>query len=175
MQLLQWIISAVLIAYGVYTLIHSYKLIKEHKIDVANFKKLYPNCTVYKTGGKMAIFLVALAIFGVAMAFSAFSFSDNMKEIIIFQITYLGVGAVFLGLAVEVYLKQIIYMSDTNFYCVGVTYKFRNILKIENAGSFFKKKDIYFQNGEYLRIPEKLGKHVEEGHKNWKINKKKVK
>ena len=175
MVILQFIICIVLGAYGLYTIYHSIQLIKEHKTDVEKFKTLYPECTVYKTGMNMAIFLLALAIFGFVMAFSAFKFANDIKEIVIFQITYLGVGVVFAGLAVESYLKQIIYMSDTNFYCVGTTYKFRNIQKIEDAGSIFKKKDFYFQNGEYLRIPEKLGKHVEAAYKNWKINRKKVK
>ena len=174
MVILQFIICIVLVAYGIYTIYHSIQLIRGHKADVEKFKTLYPDCKVYKTGMNMAIFLVALGIFGFIMAFTAVKYARDMKEVLIFQVTYLGVGVVFIGLAIESYLKQVIYMSETNFYCVGTTYKFRNIQKIENAGSIFKKKDIYFQNGEYLRIPEKLGKHVEEAHKNWKINRKKA-
>ena len=173
MQILQWIISAGLIAYGVYSITHSIKLVKEHKQNVSNFMTLHPEAKAYKKGGGQSIFLIVLGIFGVFMAISASTFSQSVQERILFQITYLGVGIVFLGLSVEVYLKQMIYIGDNNFYCAGNTYKYRNIIKIENAGSIFKKKDIYLQNGEYLRLPAKLGIFVEEGHKQWKINKKK--
>ena len=173
MKILQVIISAGLIAYGVYSIIHSFKLIKEHKQNTSNFMTLHPEAKVYKKGGGQSIFLIVLGIFGLFMAISASSFSQNIQERIVFQVTYLGVGVVFLGLAVEVYLKQIIYIGDNNFYCAGNTYKYRNMIKIENAGTFFKKKDIYFQNGEYLRLPAKLGVFVEEAQKQWKIHKKK--
>ena len=173
MEIFQWIISAGLIAYGVYTIIHSIKLFKADKQDSETFMRLHPEAVVYKKGGGQSLFLIILGVFGIFMAFSASAFAKDLQETLLFQITYLGVGVVFLGLSVEVYLKQILYVGDNNFHCAGNTYKFKSIVKIENAGSIFKKKDIYLQNGEYLRLPAKLGIFVEEGHKQWRIQKKK--
>ena len=173
MKIFQWIVTILLILYATYSLYSTLKLAREDKRDTQKFMEAHPEAKLYKKSSKQSVIMLLLACFGFAMALSVKYFDIDAKQAVIVQLTYISVGIIFVCLAEEVRLKRKIYVGETNFYCIGNTYKYRNIRNIEKVDGFFKKKNINMSTGESLSLPLALADSIEEAYKNWKITKKK--
>ena len=172
MKIFQWVVALILVAYAAYSVYHIFKITKEDRENSAQFLKLHPDAKLFTKGTMQSILLIMLSVVGFVTAFAVKDFGNDAQQTLFVQVTYFSVGIVFACLASEVRLKRKVYVGETNFYCVGNTYKYRNVKKIENVSGIFKKKEILMHDGEVLSLPVPLGQEIETALKDWKINKK---
>ena len=172
MKIFQWVVALILVAYAAYSVYHIFKLTKEDRENAQRFLTLHPEAKLYTKGTMQSTILMLLSVVGFVMAFAVKDFGNDLQQTLFVQVTYFSVGIVFVCLSMEVKLKRKVYVGETNFYCIGNIYKYRNVKKFENVSGVFKKKEIYMHDGEVLSLPVPLGQEIETAFKDWKINKK---
>ena len=172
MKILQIVIAVLLSAYVVYSVYHSIQIIIDFNKVSKHFVKTHPDAKEYSKGFWQSLGFTLLGSVGFVMATQANNFGLDAQSLLVIRVTYIGMGIIFIGFAIETSLKRTIFVGKSNFFCGNEIYKYKSIQKVEDAGTFFKKKDIYLLNGETLRIPAKLGTYIEDEYMEWKKDKK---
>ena len=164
----QLVFGAFICAYMMYSIYHSVVVVFKFKKNSKNFIILNSNVVKVQKGILKCTLICLLSLVGFVMAIRVGMSSMTGKELFVYRMTYIFMGIVFLGLAIEVLIKNTVYLSDSCFMYQDRIIKYRNILRINNQKTFFNKKHFVIQNEEELSFSENLGVVIEHKYLEWK-------
>lgn len=164
------IVAVIVIGYVCYTTFKSVKTFIDYKKNLPEFLKLHKDAQLFTDTPLWWIITGGLAIFSLVMVF----FIDHIetKQIFWYRTAYLAIAIVFLGLALETYVRRRVYIVEEGVYYVDKLYRYRMMAHFELRKGIVKNIRILMNDKESIELSKKMGTKIQEGHKEWKLRKK---
>lgn len=171
--ILQIIIGLILVAYCAFQLYSSVKLYFKNKEGTAEYMAAHPDGKVEKYSLGLVYFILFFAVVSIGLAISGRLIAPEGQNPILYQVTYLCIGLIFLGLGMDAWIHRHIIFSDDGFYIAGDVYRYRMLTGcVPKNGLINKNIKLRFANGSEMDVPNKLGQAIEKNWQAWKAAKK---
>ncbi len=172
----QWLIALVFLGFTGYSAYKSVRVFLTFKEKLAEFKEVHKDAQKYNDGN---IWVAVLSIVGLlcifVMIFVEVVPGTNLDQVFYYRLAYGCFAIIFLGMALETYVRRQAWFCQEGMFYVDTYYRFRMILSYEVQGSFVKNVAILMGNKDKIEVTRKLANEVQARAKVWKTNKKKGK
>lgn len=170
---LQIVIGLILVAYCAFQLYSSVKLYFKNKAGVQEYMGAHPDGKMEKYSLGLVYFILFCAILSIGLAASGKLIAPEGQNPILYQVTYLCIGLIFLGLGMDAWIHRHVIFSDDGFYIGGEVYRYRMVSSVVPKNGLINKNiKLRFANGSELDVPNKLGQAIDKNWQAWKAAKK---
>lgn len=170
---IQLVITVVLVGYVSYTTYKSVRLFMEYKKNLPNFLSTHKDAKLvtdnpiwwYGTG------LMAILAFVMVFVTSIW----QTEQVYYFRLAYLCISIIFVGLALETFVRKRVYLFEDGIYYVGQVYRYRMMANFEVRKGIVQNIRILMNNKEKLEVSKKMGVVINDAFDVWKKSKKEKK
>lgn len=166
----QGALALLILGYVGYTTYKSIDLFMQYKKNLSNFLETHKDAELFTDNPLWWIFTSILAIFAFVMIFITGKFET--EQIFYFRLAYLAIAIIFVGLALETYVRKRVYIMDEGIYYVGKVYRFRMMANFEVRKGIVQNIRILMNDKEKLEVSKKMGVRINDAYDEWKKHKK---
>lgn len=172
---LQAIVMVILVLYCAYMFYTSIRLWKKDKAGSEEYLRVHPEAKRESYSLWQSWLMVFMAVLCFVLMFFGDLITPEGQRTIVYQITYLCLGLIFLGLSLDVWLHRRILVSEDGFFYAGDTYRYRMINGMERKRGIFHNMRLMLANGSTVEMAASMGAAVREDWMAWKEKKKEKK
>lgn len=163
-------IAVLLLGYVGYTTYKSLKLYMEYKKNLPNFLSTHKDAKLFTDNPAWWIGTSILAILAFAMIFITGQLET--EQVFYFRLAYLAISIIFIGLALETYVRKRVYLIDEGIYYIGKVYRFRMMANFVARNGIVQNIRILMNDKEKLEVSKKMGVCISDAYDEWKKQKK---
>ena len=151
-------VAVLILGYVGYTTFKSIKLYTEYKKNLPNFLNTHKDAKLFTDNPIWWIGTSVLAVFAFVMIFVTGQLET--EQVFYFRLAYLAIAVIFVGLALETYVRKRVYLIDEGIYYIGKIYRFRMMANFE------------VRSGIVQNIRILMGVYINDAYDEWKKQKK---
>lgn len=166
----QLAVAVLILGYVGYTTFKSIKLYIEYKKNLPNFLSMHKEAKLFTDSPIWWIGTSILAVLAFAMVFITGQLET--EQVFYFRLAYLAIAVIFVGLALETYVRKRVYLIDEGIYYIGKIYRFRMMANFEVRKGIVQNIRILMNDKEKLEVSKKMGVYINDSYDEWKKQKK---
>lgn len=166
----QLAVAVLILGYVGYTTFKSIKLYVEYKKNLPNFLSMHKEAKLFTDSPIWWIGTSILAVLAFAMVFITGQLET--EQVFYFRLAYLAIAVIFVGLALETYVRKRVYLIDEGIYYIGKIYRFRMMANFEVRKGIVQNIRILMNDKEKLEVSKKMGVYINDSYDEWKKQKK---
>lgn len=166
----QLAVAVLILGYVGYTTFKSIKLYIEYKNNLPNFLSMHKEAKLFTDSPIWWIGTSILAVLAFAMVFITGQLET--EQVFYFRLAYLAIAVIFVGLALETYVRKRVYLIDEGIYYIGKIYRFRMMANFEVRKGIVQNIRILMNDKEKLEVSKKMGVYINDSYDEWKKQKK---
>lgn len=163
-------VAVLILGYVGYTTFKSIKLYTEYKKNLPNFLNTHKDAKLFTDNPIWWIGTSVLAVFAFVMIFVTGQLET--EQVFYFRLAYLAIVVIFVGLALETYVRKRVYLIDEGIYYIGKIYRFRMMANFEVRSGIVQNIRILMNDKEKLEVSKKMGVYINDAYDEWKKQKK---
>ena len=166
----QIVVAVLILGYVGYTTFKSIKLYTEYKKNLPNFLNTHKDAKLFTDNPIWWIGTSVLAVFAFVMIFVTGQLET--EQVFYFRLAYLAIAVIFVGLALETYVRKRVYLIDEGIYYIGKIYRFRMMANFEVRSGIVQNIRILMNDKEKLEVSKKMGVYINDAYDEWKKQRK---
>ena len=144
--------------------------IRNIKKNLPNFLNTHKDAKLFTDNPIWWIGTSVLAVFAFVMIFVTGQLET--EQVFYFRLAYLAIAVIFVGLALETYVRKRVYLIDEGIYYIGKIYRFRMMANFEVRSGIVQNIRILMNDKEKLEVSKKMGVYINDAYDEWKKQKK---
>lgn len=163
-------VSVILVGYVGFTTYKSLKTFITYRKQLPDFLKLHKDASLYTDSPLWWILTSAAA--GLALFMVYFTGVLETSQIYFYRLAYLCIAIIFLGLAMETYVRKRVYLIDEGIFYVDRIYRYRMMAHFEVRKGIVQNIRILMNDKETIEVSKKMGTKIRDAKDAWKKQKK---
>ena len=166
------IVGVILVGYMAFIFYQSLKGGIAYKKEFENFKNSHKHYETVVDGGYWVWIIVAMAVVAFVFMFMAPTLAKN-GQTYYYYLAYGCIGLIFLGLAIDSYVRRCIYFTEDGFFFDDTYYRYRMLANFEfKNGVITHNCTVLMSNRDKIVVTKKMGELLQEKQKAFKKAKK---